>query len=270
MKGETILPEVQTEAQRQALIQRVKASVGKIVGVQKNAESMLKAMREPRNPPGPLDDDQLVQWRAMREERTVTQRWSDGLMVYTCLGVGPLLCVRVNSVYSQLCLAGAMCLIGLAAKAPMRGGIDVAWAIELYPNELYGPAVANAYVLESQCAQFPRVAVGEEVDRYLLAVAQQPGNEIAIEVARQIAVRCRRMLARDDRGVLFVDYLSPCFEESVTSAHIELLWSRARDFIESELVAHAANGDGKLVARYRRLADYFDSRPPPSRRGNVR
>ena len=268
MEGETILPAIHTENQRQALIKRVKASVGKIVGVHGHAEHMLNSMRELRDPPEPLNDAQLAQWRAMREERTVTQRWSDGLMVFACLGDVPL-CTQVNSVYSQFCLAGAMCLLGLAAKAPMRGGSDIAWGVELYPNELYGPAVANAYALESACAEYPRIVVGEEVDRYLLAVTREPGNDIPLEVARQFATRCPRMLSRDEQGVLFLDYLSSCFEESVTSTQIEPLWKSAREFIDSELTAHMTSGDEKLAARYRRLAGYFDSRPPLSCRAGA-
>ena len=268
MEGESLLPDFDTPEQYEALIRRVKSSVGKIVGAHKHAESMLNAMQEVRDPPGPLNPEQLAMWRSLRADSIVTQRWSDGLMVYTCLGTVPIY-TQVNSIYAQFCLAGTMCLVGLAAKGPMRGGIDIAWGVELNKNELYGPVVANAYILESECASFPRIVVGEQVDHYLTAIAQQPGDDIPTRVAREMARRCRRMVTRDEKGVLFLDYLSPCFEEGVTAARIDLLWERARGFIESERVTHTTSGDEKLAGRYRRLADYFDSRPPPSRR-NVR
>lgn len=123
MEGQSILPEIHTPEQHQELIRSVKTSVGKIVVVQKHAESMLATMEASRAPPGPLDEAQLKLWKQMREQNTVTQRWSDGLMVFTCLG-DTLITTQLNSLYAQLTLAGAMCLIGLAGKAPIRGGID--------------------------------------------------------------------------------------------------------------------------------------------------
>lgn len=265
MEGQSLLPEHGTKEQYDALIKLIKSSVGKISVIHKHAATMLDAIREPRDPPGPLDEEQLRTWRELHTENTVTQRWSDGLMVFACFGGVPTT-TQVRSLYMQFCLAGAMCLVGLAGKAPMRGGIDIAWGVELNPGELYGPAVANAYVLESDCARFPRIVVGEHVGAYLRAAVADPAQDINTATSRIYASICLSTLSRDSQGQLFLDYLSEGFEQAVTSSRIDQLWSSARNFIDEELAVHKSSGDGKLLGRYEALAQYFDSRPPPSKR----
>ena len=55
----------------------------------------------------------------------------------------------------------------LAFGCVFRGGIDMGLAMEIGNNELYGPAIARAYALESKVANYPRVVVGEGLTRYL-------------------------------------------------------------------------------------------------------
>jgi len=183
-------------------------------------------------------------------------------MVFTCLG-DTLITTQLNSLYSQLTLAGAMCLIGLAGKAPIRGGVDIAWGVELHPGELYGPAVANAYILESEVAEFPRIVVGDQVENYLSKVMNDSDSDVFSKAARGMATICLSMLSRDDQGKLFVDYLSASFEKAVTYNNIDELWPPARAFIGSELEKHVSIGNRKLSSRYERLAHYFDSNLPP-------
>jgi hypothetical protein len=222
-------------------------------------------MNQQRDPPGPLGDAEREVWRQFHIDNTITQRWSDGLMVFASLadaGQRPV----IHDVYTELCLAGAMCLIGLAGKAPLRGGIDIAWGIELNAGELYGPAVANAYILESACAKFPRIVVDEHVVRFLETIMRSTANDLVSKASRVYAEKCLGMLSRDKDDVLFVDYLGQAFEEAVTSVAIEGLWTHARSFVDEQLTLHAEGGAEELVRRYSALAEYFDAHPPPSKR----
>lgn len=265
MQGESLLPHIDSAEKEGELIQRIRDSVGKIITLHEDAEDMLQGMRWRDEPPGPLDKNQLELWQAAGEENTVTQRWSDGLVIFSCLGDAPV-STQINGIYSQFLLAGAMCLMGLARKAPLRGGIDIAWGVELRPGELYGPALANAYFLESECARFPRIIVGAEVERYLTTLVQEQGGHPLVDVARHFASNCLDMLSRDSQGNLYLDYLSDCFERCVTSEQIDLLWGHARAFIREQALTHAAEANEKLRSRYTELAQYFDSRPPPADR----
>lgn len=260
MEGQSLLPTVDSQEQQASFIRLVKASVGKILAIQRNAETMLDEMRRDRAPPGALSPEQHQQWLDFRRDTTKTQRWSDGLMHFSCIGDEPRV-QQVNGVYTQISMAGAMCLIGLAAKGPVRGGMDIAWGVELHPGELYGPAVANAYHQESVCAQFPRIAVGDRLVEFLLEVERSAGEEISDRVARGLASLCLGMLDRDDAGQAYVHYLSEAFEQAVTGAQIHELWPRARSFIGDQIDLHSASGDEKLLGRYLRLAEYFDRHP---------
>jgi hypothetical protein len=265
MAGQGLLPEHETPEQYEALIKLAKSTVGQIVGVHKHAATMLASMNQQRDPPGPLGDAEREAWRQFHIDNTVTQRWSDGLMVFASLadaGQRPV----IHDVYTEFCLAGAMCLIGLAGKAPLRGGLDIAWGIELNPGELYGPAVANAYILESTCAKFPRIVVGEHVARFLETIASSTASDLVSRVSRVYAEKCLGMLSRDKDGLLFVDYLGQAFEGAVTSEAIEGLWTHARSFVDAQLTLHAEHGAKELVHRYSALAEYFDAHPPPSKR----
>jgi hypothetical protein len=53
-----------------------------------------------------------------------------------------------NSIFGMLMATGCFCLIGLAAKSPLRVGIDVAWGVEYQPRELYGKALVCSYNLK--------------------------------------------------------------------------------------------------------------------------
>ncbi|KAF1694930.1 hypothetical protein [Pseudoxanthomonas koreensis] len=263
MAGQSLLPSVESPEQYAGFIRQVKASVGKILGIQRNAELMLNGMRQDRDPPGPLSEEQHQQWLDFRRDNTKTQRWSDGLMHFSCMGDASRV-QQINGVYSQICMAGAMCLIGLAAKGPVRGGIDIAWGVELHPGELYGPAVANAYHQESVAAQFPRIAVGNKLVEFLKGATLSTGEEVSDRVAKGMASLCLGMLDRDDSGQAYVHYLSSGFEQAVTGAYIRELWPRARGFIGDQIDLHTANRDEKLLGRYLRLAEYFDRHPSQS------
>ena len=103
-------------------------------------------------------------------------------------------------------------LLGLACRSlsalqqgiPLRGGIDVGLGTEMFPNEVYGPALLNAYRLESQAAEYPRTALGENLG----AQSGQPLRNAAkrktvpqVRSAREL-LRLLSMTNEESRGVL--------------------------------------------------------------------
>lgn len=265
MRGQGFIPLSATDTEHEAFVGVLKNSVGRIVEIQKLTDSMLSEMRRDRGPPGPLGSKQLQQWQELKKDNMRTQRWSDGLVHFSCLGDEPI-SLAVSGVYAQMCTAGAMCLVGLARGAPIRGGMDAAWGVELHPGEIYGAALANAYHQESVCAGFPRIAVGRGLVEYLRDIESSDARDVAQHVASAMAKRCLGMLDQDEDGQVYLHYLSDVFERAVTHEKIEILWGQARNFIESQMELHAQNDRKVLVERYTRLANYFDSHPPHVRR----
>jgi hypothetical protein len=113
----------------------------------------------------PFDGDKFFNTSAAEKMRAVDlkfQRFSDGLVVYVSL-LGEARPENINGLYRLIAASGSLCLLGLAEKRPVRGGISVAWGAELNDNELYGAVIARAYELESEMAHYPRIVVGEHV-----------------------------------------------------------------------------------------------------------
>jgi hypothetical protein len=162
LKGQGLMPVFKTEEDHKQFISTLKDSIGAILRLQVRADDMLREGQRDR-PESPfrasLSDEQKVLWDEMSRARVTTQRWSDGLVSFVCLGDKNIKC-PLNSVFNVFGSAGSLCFMGLASGRPLRGAIDVAWGVEIHPGELYGAAVARAYELESIYAQYPRIVIG--------------------------------------------------------------------------------------------------------------
>jgi len=186
------------------------------------------------------------------------QRWSDGVMVFVPIG-GPTGNRACEAIFSVLSYASAMLLFGLAAQAPMRAGLDISWGVELQPRELYGPAVANAYRLESVVAQYPRVAVGGRVEEYLSERVQNASDDLPGRIERAFAERCLAKLFVDEDGNRALDFLRD-LPDMPANADGNNLITLARQFVEVQIAEHAAANDEKLLGRYRWLERYISAR----------
>lgn len=208
----------------------------------------------------PTDGDKKFDHPRSSEIRAVAlkyQRFSDGLVIYLSL-MGPPRPEVINGLYGLIAASGALCLLGLTAKRPIRGGIAVAWGAELNDNELYGCVMARAYEMENEVASYPRIAVGEHVSGYLQSVAQLDGDDIAIRYSRALANVTLSLLGRDTDGVLIVDYLGPGFRKHIATTLDPDAYRDASLFIVRQLEHWQLVGNDKLVRRYAILKNYFE------------
>lgn len=219
LRGQTLLPPTQSEEDRTALHRMLRNSVGSIAALQQRAETLIKS-GEP-NPDSELrakiPSEQHALWDEMAKTKITTQRWSDGLVSFACLGDQEIKC-HLNNVYSLFTLAGTLCFMGLASKKPIRGAIEIAWGVELHPGELYGAAIARAYELESEVADYPRIVIGPEMLKYLDLQCRNTNTDSFAQVDRELANLCRKMLLQDADGHVFLHYLGDTFRYAVTRA----------------------------------------------------
>lgn len=264
LRGQGLLPPFNSEEERQKLNDILRNTIGAIVKLQEQAEDMLAPILKP-NPDSPLraalPPDQHATWDEMHRTRVTTQRWSDGLVSFLSLGDTNVKC-RMNGVFGMFGLAGTLCLLGLADGHPLRGGIEVAWGVELYPGELYGPAVASAYELESEIAQYPRIVVGPEAVKLLKVHAANPGQDVYSQYDRELAALCLRMLVQDADGHWLVHYLGNEFRNQISHSYHTELYVAARQFVVNQLFEHQGRLNTKLAFRYSHLLKYFDDHPP--------
>jgi hypothetical protein len=70
-------------------------------------------------------------------------------------------------------------------------------AIDIFPNEVYGPGLVSAHVLESEVAQYPRVVVGPGLMRYLAALqSRRPDRKCGAGSVRICKARTRSVHGR--------------------------------------------------------------------------
>lgn len=184
------------------------------------------------------------------------QRFSDGLLLYVSLMGDPKPQI-VNGLYGLVASCGSLSLLGLTRQTPIRGGIDVAWGMELNDAELYGCVVAKSYELESEIAKYPRVVVGEHVLNCLTLWSKLSGDEVNTQYTREMSQVCLSMLARDADGLTIVDYLGPGFKKYIAGTLDQSAYYDAYSYVKSQLDRWNRENDEKLYARYVDLERYF-------------
>lgn len=263
LHNQGLMPRVETEEDKQRLVAQLKASIGSIAALQDNAAKLMNAMhaREDKQLRDSLPLDKRAHWDELLRPTVKSQYWSDGLVLFSPAADELARCPTMG-VYEILTLCGALCFLGLASKRPLRGGVEIAWAVEMRPNELYGAAIARAYELESQVADYPRIVVGPLLVEYLQCQAQNPALDLDAQINRSMAAICMSLLAKDVDGSWLVDYLGAEFREAVTNAFHDDLFSRASAYIQEQLTQHRKERNSKLAFRYTSLERYFQSNQP--------
>ena len=249
------LPNDENGPEYSEFVQVVKDTVGAVYDLQKTASDYFNALTKNEND-NPLNN--LLGFKKLNATEIKFQHFSDGLVIYVPLrtdeNYSPL-----KGVYGALAACGALCLLGLAKKKPVRIGVSIGVAAELHDNELYGKAIADAYELESYVAQYPRVVVSDEVLHYLLGIAQSEcaNNDLEGQVTKKMAETSLKLLARDFDGRVIINYLGDFFKNHLMGGTEEELYKRANSFIDEQLKMHQASQDSKLALRYAVLHGYF-------------
>ena len=264
-RGEGWLPSATAEKDReQFYAEKLKPTIGHVVALQRNASNMISSVVEPRDDAPfrmKLPPKDRPTWDEMHKTNIKTQYWSDGIISYAALGEPGIKC-RMNAMYGLFGMAGAAILQGLANRQPVRGAIDGAWAVEIRDGELYGPAIANAYELESTVAQWPRIVIGHRVIEMLIAHKGAAGEDVFTGMDRALAEMLLSMVGNDLDGVPILHYLGGEFTKAITQRVLPDLYRDALAYIEEELARFRREGNAKLALRYAHLRMYFKANEP--------
>lgn len=259
-RGQGLLPIIKSEADDSVFRSILRDNIGPTLQLQQDVEAMVKAVSG--NPDSPrrmsLSEKERAVYDEMQLKRVKTQYWSDGFVRFVCLG-DQAIKYPLNGITEIFQFSGYFCLLGLARRHPVRGAIDIAWGVELPHSGLYGPVVANAYELESEVAQYPRIVVGQRVVDFLEAHLANTSDDPFGRVNRIWAELCRGMLFKDVDGYWIVHYLGDAFQVSVTNTTHSYWHDKARTFVVEQLEEHRKSLDKKLAFRYSQLLHYFDA-----------
>jgi hypothetical protein len=143
----------------------------------------------------------------------------------------------------------------MSLGVPLRGGVDVERGIDLFPNEVYGPAAINAYTLESRVAEYPRIVVGDGLLQYLDYLEGLPSQGPGRDIAAMRAAHCRRLICRaPDDGRSMLHMLEPAFLDLAKFADTA---TAAYEWVRQQPEVHSRHDNAKLESRYLRLLQYF-------------
>ena len=167
--------------------------------------------------------------------------------------------IGIFAVLFASCFAMA---VSLSLKCPLRGGIDVGKGVMLPGDENFSNALGRAVKLERQ-AGHPRIAVGDNMYRFLESIANQVGTagdgKRAVEAARW----AKRFITVDDRdGRYILDYLGEGFRDQVAPGYFADVIQPAYEFVLAEHERLLEGGDLKLAPRYQEVKNYFEKRLP--------
>ncbi len=266
LRDQGVLPMITTEEQRLQFIQEVLTkTIRPITRLQEQASQLMDGLLKPIDSPTrqTLPLELREEWDKMQGHELRLQYWSDGLVAFTCLGnkEAP---IQINGAFALLGMAGSLCFMNLGSQLrnPLRGGIEIAWGTELRPGELYGPAIARSYELESEVAQYPRIVVGEKMIEFLKTIAALELKDNFSRYSATLAQVCLKMLVRDVDGQWMIHYLGEAFQEAISRQNHIDMYNDALKFISEEYVRFRTDGDSKLALRYFQLRSYFRNYPP--------
>ena len=247
-----------TAQQEQEFKEAAKESVGKVLTLRKYFEGFFFGLKRDK-----LD---LTNWpaewhepfRALERTRCTMWGMSDFVVIAVPLSDNDKHCKDINGVLDTILSISQSAVLALAEGIVFRGGLDVGLAVPIEAtNEVYGPALANAYQLESEVADYPRVVVGGDLLEYLETVANQDAKTKSGEMAKQVAAFCRSMIVPDTDGQQMLDFLGTAVWTAMGVPFPRELVTMGCDFVQGEYKRFQEAGDEKLASRYLRLLQYY-------------
>lgn len=253
-----------TPAEEALLIDVLKQTVAFVPKFRSGFQDIFKTYSESSGKELELPAEFRDEFLRMRRSSIKLHGLSDAVVAWSSLMESDQ-CGALNSLYGILMASAGMFILSLACKHAIRGGIELDGAITIEPEslEIYGPALAKAYELESRQARHPRILVGDGVMKYLSEMrALEPRDRIATH-NKHMAELCLKLIASDGDGKFIVDYLGTHILSTASDAlPKDKVLIPARQFVADELERWRCAGDDKLAERYDKVLIYFNQRMP--------
>jgi len=253
----------ETPAERQAAVEILRGTLGVVLDIREKLNEALDTTRrfsvgDASTLPAELRD--LYDF----ELKTFTVGFSDSFVLAVPLEEPEAPHKALVAIGTLIASAGSMMLDALSEGRALRGGIDLAPGLHLDNGELYGPALARPYVLESKCAEYPRIVVGDTLREFLDHHARPGSGSHSENLARKTAAKIvREHLCVDADGRTIVDWVPKMPPSAPGYDDVRADVGAAYDFAAGERVRFGELGDERLAERYARLTAYLHGRLLP-------
>lgn len=204
-----------------------------------------------------IPDEKKALAHAMRASEVSYRGLSDSLIATVPLRNENDHCTPMNGVFATMWASCCVAVVALTDGKSIRGGIDVGWGVPLGDGEFYGAALERAYTLESVCADYPRIVVGEELRNYLGFVEGNQSTTPFAGLARDLARECGKLIVEDEDGKQVLDLVGPSIR-SLGPLGEEVIRLAVTNTQNHEMHFRRL-GNVKLADRYRRLTNLLKS-----------
>ncbi|PLX96052.1 MAG: hypothetical protein C0621_02610 [Desulfuromonas sp.] len=253
------LPNPEDDIAVKIFTDRVKQTYGAVKNMRSYFRDFFDSFIESNAEKYQLDPAQRAIFEQCKSNKIKIQQFSDCIAIFLPLR-DDINKLPTRGILGVLAAAATTSLRCLAHGHPIRGGIDIGVALEIDQDEIYGPALSRAYNLENSVAQYPRVVIGEELFKYLRLHANQVETDFFSKISKETAKSCLSLLALDDDGYPFIDFLGEDFKKSMEDFFRSGVIDRAYDFVLSESKKHQEERNPKLAFKYTLLRNYFEDR----------
>lgn len=250
----------ETVAEKARLLDKLKHTIGYIRDLREGFRHMFEVLERERDIPVEIPAQYHSEYRKLQKTEIHLQNFSDSFVAWAPIQITDDLTMfkAINGIHSIMMVTAAWNLFSLAAKHPLRGGIDVDCGIAIEPggNEIYGRALNSAYELE-QKAESPRILIGPGLLRLLSTIESETEDSPIIRGAKGLVKRCRSLITVDDDGREILHFLGPAAREIMCRQKYQNVGIEpAATFVKESATNFI--GDKKLGPRYIRLLQYFE------------
>lgn len=241
---------------------RLKKTYGTVLAMQNSFTDFYDSYKKTHIDDGLLHGENKRIFREFQRSKQISfQNFSDCVVTYSTLSDD----VEKFPIRSIFCMFGALAstfLTCLAGGHPIRGGMDIGLAMEVNKNQIYGPALSRAYTLESKCANYPRIVIGDELVKYLKSHLKLPPHDMYSKIKIKMAELCLSALTEDYDGLVILDYLGPYFTDNLPPEEYGRVVESAYKKINESFKRYQSVKNTKIATKYLLLKHYFESSRP--------
>lgn len=246
--------------ERLELIEAAKRTFGVVDLIRREFDEYKTQYMQKQKPLRPLTGEPLQIFNAMQDCKIQIQQLADTVVVYVAFSRDANE-VPLFGVHSVLVACAAVVMCSLSERLALRGGIELGVAAEMNEGEIYGPALYEAYRLEREVAQYPRIVIGNGLVEFLGLTKAVQSSDFLARTNKMLAENCLELFAPDVDGHQILDYLGKGFSE-ISEWTDDGVLSNIQAFVAEQVAIHKQTQNTKLAFRYALLNDYVLSRLP--------
>lgn len=250
-----------TQEDKDKAIRILRSTVGTVINLRKAFHNFSEERNRDRGRFDYLPPEQQAEVQKIRQNKAEIRGVSDSTIITIPLSSDGEFAASILSIYSSLWSICAMFVLSLLTGKPFRGGVDIGWGLRLpdAPEEVYGSALVKAHNLESRCAEYPRVLVGDALLEYINDIEAISPDNINRQFAKMYAAKCKAIITVDYDALNILDVIGE-EAKSITGGMTSEMVQKGYKYVVATHKRLTIAGDTKLGPRYGRLRNYLESR----------